>query len=167
MKSAGWQPALVWSAPPLQGGGDAGKQVQLHTCIRPLEWKPWFPGPDGIRARLASSPRRPRMGLGRAQACGLPVRPVLPSTSRLPRTCWRPRCRLESLPSLPLPRSPARSLAARGTRVHAVAAPTRCGRSCLPTPPRRCSPRAARAPPPPSGCADPPALAPPATPRAP
>ena len=93
---AGKMPALVWSAPQLQGRVWSGKQVQLHTCIRPLEWEPRFPGPDGIRARLASSPRRPRMGPARAQARGMPVRPVLPSTSLLPRNCWRPWCRLES-----------------------------------------------------------------------
>ena len=93
-----WKPALVWSAPHLQGRGCSGKQVQLHTCIRPVEREPRFPGPDGIRARLASSPRRPRMGPARAQARGMPVRPVLPSTSLLPRNCWRPLCRLESSP---------------------------------------------------------------------
>ena len=95
---AGKMPALVWSAPRLQGGCDAGKQVQLHTCIRPLEWERRFPGPDGIRARLASSPRRPRMGPARAQARGMPVRPVLPSTSHSPRNCWRARSRPESSP---------------------------------------------------------------------
>ena len=67
---AGWQPALVWSAPHLQGGGDAGKQVQLPPCIRPLEWEPRFPGPDGIRAHLTSSPGRPRIGPVRAQDRG-------------------------------------------------------------------------------------------------
>ena len=89
-------PALVWSAPPLQGRSCSGTQVRLHACIRPLRWEPRFPGPDGIRARLASTPRRPRTGPARAQARGMPVRPVLPSTSLLPRNHWRPHCRLES-----------------------------------------------------------------------
>ena len=94
--AAGGTPALVWSAPPLQGRSCSGTQVRLHACIRPLRWEPRFPGPDGIRARLASTPRRPRTGPARAQARGMPVRPVLPSTSLLPRNHWRPHCRLES-----------------------------------------------------------------------
>ena len=74
-------PALVWSAPRLQGVGNAGKPVPLHTCIRALRWEPRFPDPNGIRAHLASSPRRPPIGPARAQTCGMAIRPALSSTS--------------------------------------------------------------------------------------
>ena len=61
---AGWKPALVWSAPHLQGGSGAGKQVQLHTCIRPLWWELF-----GSRALMGSAHTSPHLpdGLERAQ----------------------------------------------------------------------------------------------------
>ena len=61
---AGWKPALVWSAPHLQGGSGAGKQVQLHTCIRPLWWERF-----GSRALMGSAHTSPHLpdGLERAQ----------------------------------------------------------------------------------------------------
>ena len=62
--TAGGTPALVWSAPRLQGGCGSGKQGQLHTCIRPLEWERL-----GSRALMESAHASPHLpdGLERAQ----------------------------------------------------------------------------------------------------
>ena len=123
--------ALVWSAPHLQGGSCSGKQVQLHTCIRPLEREPRFPGPDGIRARLASSPKRPRMGPARTQALGMPVRPVLPSTALFPRNCRRAHSRPDSRPSS------GRVWSWFGARTGHAAMSTGCPRARAPQSPKR------------------------------
>ena len=50
---AGRKPALVWSAPNWQGECDAGKVVQLHTCIRL--------GVGTLGSRALMNPRTPHL----------------------------------------------------------------------------------------------------------
>ena len=89
------------------------------------------PGPDGIRARLASSPKRPRMGPARAQALGMPVRPVLPSTALFPRNCRRAHSRPDSRPSS------GRVWSWFGARTGHAAMSTGCPRARAPQSPKR------------------------------